>query len=108
MFYTFDQNNSGGYYIRNEMVDTFVIIEGDTEKEIIEKAKCIFEDYSEYCPCCGERWELDIKSCEFDDEPMVYDKPAKEFSDNFWKDGKIIIYYKNGTKEIIPIEKKNN
>lgn len=106
MFYTYDQNNSGGYYIQNGIVDIFVIVEGDTVEEIIEKAKDIFEDYSEYCPCCGERWDLDIWGETLDDEPLVYDIPAREFKDNFWKYGNVIIYYKNGMKEIIPIEKK--
>lgn len=106
MFCTFDQSNSGGYYIRNEDVDIFVIIEGDTIDEIEEKSELIFEKYSEYCPCCGKRWDTDISLEDLDEEPMVFDKPAKEFKDNFWN-GNIIIYYKNGEKETIPIKRKD-
>ena len=37
MFYTIDQNNSGGYFIRNEYVDEFVIVEADTPYEAVCK-----------------------------------------------------------------------
>ena len=106
MYCTFDQNNSGGYFIRNEDVDMFVIIEADTLDEVKKKANLIFEDYSEYCECCGERWDTDVRPRDLTDEPMVYGEPAREFKSNFWN-GNIIIYYKNGKREIIPIKRED-
>ena len=41
MFYTFYQNNSGGYTIENDDVAEFVIIEANSDKEAINKIKKI-------------------------------------------------------------------
>lgn len=108
MFYTFSQNNSGGYFIRNKDVDHYVIIEGDSEKYILDKAKRIFENYLEFCSCCGERWdthwidEQDIKN-DSTSTPMIYGKCAYKYDDAFSEDDKAIIYYLNGEKEFINI-----
>lgn len=56
MIYMFRQNNSGGYFIENEVVSKYVVIQVNTEEKAIEILAEITEDYSEYCPCCGERW----------------------------------------------------
>lgn len=105
MFYTFVQNNSGGYYIQNEDVGAFVIIEGNDCRHITERAKDIFEDYSEYCSCCGERWEfwmLDDDE-DLDKIPMIYEHKANEYKEKWYKGDKIIIHYLDGTKECLTI-----
>ena len=55
-YYTFNQNNSGGYFIINDYVAECLIIEAQNVDEAISKMQDITEDYSEYCDCCGERW----------------------------------------------------
>ena len=104
MFITFKQNNSGGYFIEDENVDVFVIIEGDSLKEVLDKASDVFEDYREFCPCCGERWNDDCKNeNDLKEEPMIYDESVYEFNDSWYKDSKVIIYRADGTKEIVDI-----
>lgn len=106
MFYTYTQNNSGGYFIQNEDVDEYVIIEGDTRQDIQTKSNKIFENYREYCHCCGERWDSHIDYEELDSEPMIYGDPVHEYSDGFSSESKAIIYYKGGTKEVIDTSRK--
>lgn len=101
-FVTFTQNNSGGYFISNEEVDQFVIIEGKCFDDIINKARTIFNNYREYCECCGERWDDDYKY--FDDlntEPLVYGKSVYKYN-SLWG-GKAIIYRLDGTKEFVKL-----
>lgn len=59
-FFVFSQNNSGGYFIKNDDVSSYVIIEATNHKDAQSKAEDIFENYSEYCECCGERWDTDM------------------------------------------------
>lgn len=102
MFITFCQNNSGGYFIQNEDVDEYVIIEGNNLEEILDKANVIFEDYREYCDCCGERWDDDLMDEEdLDESPMIYGKSVYEFKDGYSGDSKAIIYRMNGEKEVL-------
>lgn len=102
MFITFSQNNSGGYFIQNEYVDEYVIIEGNNLEEILNKARDIFKDYRRYCECCGERWDDDWKDeKDLDESPMIYGESAYEFKDGYSGNSKAIIYRMNGEKEVL-------
>lgn len=103
MFITFSQNNSGGYFIQNEDVDEYVIIEGNSLNEIQNRANKIFENYRKHCQCCGERWSSDITCDDLDDEPMIYESSVYDFNEPFSESAKAIIYYSNGHKEIIDV-----
>ena len=104
MFCTFYQNNSGGYFIQNEDVDGYVIIEGDTLDEILDSAEEIFESYREYCECCGERWnDYLVDEDDLTDVPSIYGRSVYEYHYGFNCDLKAIIYYKNGKRENILI-----
>ena len=48
-FLTFYQNNSGGYYLIDDNVKHYVIIEGYDMWQIEAKANSILSDYREYC-----------------------------------------------------------
>lgn len=104
-FVTFRQNNSGGYFYQNENVDVYVIIEGYDLWQIKAKAIGMFAYYSEYCECCGERWSTRIYESDMEDEPMIYDKSVYEYKCSAWLDGKAIIYYIDGRKEIVNLVK---
>lgn len=104
MFYTFTQNNSGGYFIQNEDVDAYLIVEGYSEKDIERRAGKIVENYSEYCPCCGERWNISIFH-KLDKEPMIYGTPVYEYNSKYTNE-KAIIHYLNGTKGIVDLSMK--
>lgn len=103
MFYTIDQNNSGGYFIQNEYVDEFVIVEANTPYEAVYKLNKIVEDYSEYCECCGERWCYDVDDFNsVSEQPTLYNKPIEEYKS--WWNGSVIIYYLDGRKDIIKLK----
>ena len=105
-FVTFNQNNSGGFFYQNEDVDVFVIIEGHDLWQIQSKASEVFSDYRDYCPCCGERWNDDwLDERDIKDEPMIYGQSVYDYEN--WFEAKAIIYYLNGTKEIITIKEKS-
>lgn len=64
MFYQFDQNNSGGFFITNEKVCHNLFIEADSVDEAINKAEelgCYWDGVAngQDCPCCGDRWNRD-------------------------------------------------
>lgn len=100
-FYTVHQNNSGGYYRINEDVDMFVCVQAPNVEIAKDIFKRILKPYREFCPCCGERWNDDYLCEENGSEvPTIYGEPYKKFKDSFWANGKIIIYYLDGNKEI--------
>lgn len=104
MFITFRQNNSGGYYIENDDVAAYVIVEGNNVKEILDKANKIFKDYREYCPCCGERWQNRKTEYDLTNEPMIYSCSAYKYKAG-WLEGKRAVIYKiDGTKEFIDLK----
>lgn len=109
-FVTFRQNNSGGYLHRNEDVNTYVIIEGYDLWQIQSKAREVFHEYRDYCPCCGQRWNDSwIDEDDMTDKPMIYDKDVYDYKGQSWfdgEDGKAIIYYLDGRKEIVNLTKK--
>lgn len=98
-FFTFSQNNSGGYFIINDDVASYLIIEAQNAQEAIDKMEDITLNYSEYCPCCGERWSTWIDDDDGTEEPMIYDCKVKEKSPNRIFSSSTIIYYYDGTKE---------
>lgn len=98
-FFTFSQNNSGGYFIINDDVASYLIIEAQTADEAVNKMNDITADYSEYCSCCGKRWSDWMYDDDGTDEPMVYDTKVKEKSPGRIFGGSTIIYYYDGTKE---------
>lgn len=104
-FFTFNQNNSGGYFIINDDVACYLIIEAKNAEEATDKMYDITENYSEYCTCCGKRWSSWIDDEDGKDEPMVWDIKIKEKSPDRTFGGSTIIYYYDGSKEKLWYEK---
>lgn len=101
-FYTIDQNNSGGYYIKNDYVDYYVSVQADSVEEAEKLLEGIVEDYSNFCECCGKRWHIWLDKQDAYDVPTNYGIPLTEMKDRdtFWLEEKVaIIYYADGTKE---------
>jgi hypothetical protein len=104
MFFTYNQNNSGGSFINNDKVCQYVVIEADDYRF----ANILAEDIGIYfngcdtgqdCSCCGDRWN-DAWNGDGTDEPLIYGKSPEDY--NLWvKEGEIYcrVYYKNGTVE---------
>ncbi len=107
MFYMFDQNNSGGYFISNDEhgVCEFICIEAENEKRAQEKLEDIgsnFEGFWDFCGCCGERWEDPEAPTT---EPMLYDKPLAECEEGTFRKC-AFVHYLDGSFEKITFKEK--
>lgn len=73
-YYTYIQNNSGGYYVG----PVVVVVRANTAAEANQKAMEheLYFDGNGDCPCCGRRWDnaLEDDGCE---EPYIYDCKIK-------------------------------
>ncbi len=116
MFYKFDQNNGGGYFVTDENLCHRLFIEADNEHEAIEKAEelgCYWDGVNRGldCPCCGDRWDfpdkLDSKHYAWEKHSNI-EEFAQSLADRYsWTSPDIRIFYKNGTvKEIYAREKE--
>ena len=105
-WYTFSQNNSGGHFVldKQQGLTNYVLIEGDTMEQILEKA----EDIGIYfngcemdrdCPCCGDRWSEPWDD-ELDKEPLIYGTTPEEVIEKGYgwmeRGYEIVLHYKNG------------
>ena len=110
MYYHFNQNNSGGSFVINDTgLSDNVIIEAENANEankIAENIGIYFNGcYKGFdCDCCGDRW---YPTCDREgkQEPMIYDKPAKEYT-SYWSKH-CFIHYKNGVVEKILYKEEN-
>lgn len=103
-FYTFSQNNSGGYFDINENVREYVIIEAEDHNQANKKAEEISIYFNgcetgQDCDCCGDRWSEAWES-DGRDEPMIYGTAASETEASIFRKS-CFIYYLNGKKEEI-------
>jgi hypothetical protein len=104
MFFTFDQNNSGGVH---KPPAIYVIVEAKDHEDANNRA----EEHSLYfngcdsdidCSCCGDRWYRQWSSEKGDDVPSVYGEPLTD-SPNVkydWSTETIphaIVYFMDGT-----------
>lgn len=116
MFFTYNQNNSGGDFVIDAQrgISTFVIVEADDDVEADEKAEKIglyWDGVAEGrdCECCGDRWNRQWSGGT--NVPMVYDKSVE---DGFYRNGYFFtdrknaagyIHYKDGlVKEVYEIK----
>jgi hypothetical protein len=76
-FYTFSQNNSGGYFVTDKEagVCEHVIIEAPSHSSAHSKLLLIGEKvngFDDYCSCCGERWSSWGRDEEGTASPEIY------------------------------------
>lgn len=103
-FLTYHQNNSGGYYLIDDNVKHYVIIEGYDLWQIEAMANSILSDYREYCSCCGRRWSSYFDDEDLTEEPMICNKSVYEYV-SYWSE-QAIIYYLDGTIEVVDIKER--
>ena len=108
MFYTLRQNNSGGSFEQDEMVNIYTIIEAVDAREARDRAKWVgiyFNGCSKDidCTCCGDRWS-DYFADEGYAEPTIYGEKVASLTDSVW-DGKfgrrghsVVVHYLDGTR----------
>lgn len=99
MFYTYNQNNSGGKFEINNDIKHYVIIEADNCEEanrIAESVGIYFDGVEEEidCPCCGNRWSRADESDGYQ-EPSIYGTKISDYK-GFPCWNTYIVYYKDG------------
>lgn len=111
MYYTFYQNNSGGFVYENTSVANYLIIEASSLKQAQVLAQSFIEDYSDSCPCCGSRWSIDYPDQKDEKIPRTSsgylndDGKWINTSTYFWSSkSSIIIHYLDGTFKQINYE----
>lgn len=96
-WYELDQNNSGGYFIRNEDVRSTVLIQAISPEDAEARASSIISGYTSYCECCGERWHVWFNESDGKEVPSLYDTPIEEVQPNWFRED-AVLYYFDGTK----------
>lgn len=104
MFYEFNQNNSGGRFIRNNRVDHHVIIEADHLPQLEARALSIgiyFNgvDAGMDCRCCGDRWYEPWGDAKGDVVPSYYGSPLTLANSSTTKNPRehtVVIHYLDG------------
>ena len=95
-WFHFPQNNSGGYFIEDDVVGADVYIQAPTAVVAIEKAKKLFDGRSEYCDCCGERWYYD-EYTKGTVTPEKYGEPLENHKS--WLGNTAMLHYADGKVE---------
>jgi hypothetical protein len=97
-FYTYHQNNSGGYYKIDYKagIGNVVIIEDDNYKQANSKAVKIglYFDGDGDCSCCGNRWSDKWDEYDATDKPEIYGESVEGNLDSWLFP--VFIHYKNG------------
>ena len=104
MFYTYGQNNSGGYFMQDDNVDQYICVEANSPSEADAIVTEIVEDYHERCECCGPRWYIDASERDGQEVPSLYRQPITEREAGYGQDT-VIIYYANGVREKYDVKK---
>lgn len=108
-WFVFDQNNSGGYYIENDVVGSKLFVQAPSAEEASNIAAELTEPYSEFCECCGERWYLYNAESDGYNVPTVYDKPVVvngriDEKAIGWFGEQAVFYPYNGTPLVLTID----
>lgn len=87
MFFTFDQNNSGGSFDFDAArgISEHVIVEAADAEEANRLAEEIglYFDGEGDCACCGDRWYVQSDSNAGDEAPSVHGTPVESASTFF-------------------------
>jgi hypothetical protein len=89
MFYTFEQNNSGGYYLGPE----YLVVEANSTEEANRR----FEDFDpdmSYCDCCGPRWSEAWSEKLLTEVPTVWGRPLENSGNQY-----VVFYLDTGESE---------
>ena len=100
-FYTFNQNNSGGYFVYNDEfgVCEYVIIESEGTSDAWDKLVAIGNnvlDMFDFCGCCGERWSNYITDDGGKDSPMIWGEPLEIVESGIFR-SRAFVHYIDGT-----------
>lgn len=96
-WYYLSQNNSGGWFYRNEDVREYVLIQAISPEDAEAKAESIVGDYDAYCECCGARWSVWFTESDGEDVPAIWGTPIDEMDDDIFRHDAVLYYY-DGTR----------
>ena len=90
MFYTFRQNNSGGYYDGPAYVcvECTDLLDADDQAE----RNGITFGMAGSCECCGARWSLAWDEESLTETPSYYGAPLSQLRESW------VVFYRDGTK----------
>lgn len=77
LWFHFNQNNSGGYFVADDNVCEDVFIQAHSAADAIAKGET-FMDNSDSCQCCGDRWSFWIDDADGRPVPMRYGEAPVE------------------------------
>lgn len=102
-FWNFSQNNSGGYFVSDEIygVCEEIIVEAQTSDEAWSRLESIGENVSGFwnsCSCCGDRWSNWLDDDDGEDVPSIYGEPLDKVECSYLR-GKCFVHYCDGTIE---------
>ena len=104
MFFTYNQNHSGGYFVEDleAGICESVIIEAGNADEAGVKLGRIGESvsgFNNYCPCCGERWSTDwMDDDDGTETPEIYGESVSLLKKASFRT-QCFIHYEDGRKE---------
>lgn len=93
-WFYYSQNNSGGYFINNDMVaeDIFVQAPNAAEANVIAE-QITAQSALEWCGCCGERWWIDASEKDGYDIPHVYAESILTYKGQYYhKEARLHFY----------------
>jgi hypothetical protein len=107
-WFTFNQNNSGGFFVRDENVCETVCIQASCAAEAVLRA-AVFCDNSDSCPCCGDRWSFWVEDSDGEEVPSVYGEPIAKLDPTYCRKS-AKLHYSDGTVKTVefgkPIEEQ--
>ena len=83
-FYTFRQNNSGGWFDAPAIALVIEADNADEANDIAQKDHGVYfdDDYDIDCECCGNRWYR-VTEWDATGQPEVYGQPAEEYESGY-------------------------
>lgn len=92
-FFTFSQNNSGGYYVEDDTVAQVVVVEADDADDADSRAskKGVFSYH--YCDCCGPRFSGQY------DRAKGFRSVKAAVADSFMQSPSVVVHFKDGRVE---------
>lgn len=101
-WFTYNQNNSGGYFIDNDDVSHLICVQAENAEAANTQAYQITEEYGEFCECCGERWDISERDQDGADVPTQYDKPLTESEASHYRQT-AVLHFATGEKRKVRI-----
>lgn len=105
-FYTYNQNNSGGYFVEDEKhgVCETIIIEAENASSAYFKLNEIgknVDGFWDFCNCCGERWWDENDDDEGTETPTIYGEKIEGMTKDMFREKCFIHYFDGEIKKVV-------